>query len=67
LFVPDINGDTGDENEIQLSSNKYNDKNERLYTLDNLIRNLEKENQQGRGKEFIKLLSNRINEVQYET
>ena len=49
-----------------LKSYKYNDKNECLYLLDDFIIRLKKETQRGRGNEFIKILSNRINEVQYE-
>lgn len=51
-----------------LKSYKYNDKNERLYQRpgQELINRLRDEKRQGRSKHLIKLLSNRINEVQYE-
>jgi hypothetical protein len=51
-----------------LKSYKYNDKNERLYQRpgQELINKLRDEKRQGRSKHLIKLLSNRINEVQYE-
>jgi len=51
-----------------IESYKYNDKNERLYKWPGpeLINKLRVGNQQGRGKQFIEVLSNRINEVQYE-
>jgi len=47
---------------------KCNDKDERLYQWpgQELIIKLRNGNQQGRCKQFIELLSNRINEVQYE-
>jgi DNA invertase Pin-like site-specific DNA recombinase len=51
-----------------LKSYKYNDKNERLYQRpgQELINKLRDEKRQGRSQHLIKLLSNRINEVQYE-
>jgi len=51
-----------------LKSYKYNDKNERLYQRpgQELINKLRDEKRQGRSKHLIELLSNRINEVQYE-
>jgi len=51
-----------------LKSYKYNDKNEMLYQWpgQELIMKLRNGKRQGRCKQFIELLSNRINEVQYE-
>lgn len=51
-----------------INSYKCNDKDERLYQWpgQELIIKLLNGNQQGRCKQFIELLSNRINEVQYE-
>ncbi|MBF0280928.1 MAG: recombinase family protein [SAR324 cluster bacterium] len=51
-----------------IKSYRYNDKNERLYQWsgNELVVKIENEKQQGRSKEFIKLLSNHINGVQYE-
>lgn len=51
-----------------LTTYKYNDKNERLYEWpgNEFINKLRDEKRQGRSKGFIELVSNRINEVQYE-
>jgi len=51
-----------------LKTYKYNDRKDRLYEWpgNELITKLEREKQPGRGKEFIKLLSYRIKEVQCE-
>lgn len=51
-----------------LKTYRYNDKKERLYEWpgNEFITKIQREKKQGRSKEFIKLLSNRIKEVQCE-